>query len=153
MDSPVELFLTSWTATAINGMTCLTSSYKQPYLVHILIDRIELAGRLFDLARTGEKATLQTYITAGTPINLTNNKGDTFIMLAAYHGHTDTVRMLCELGGDVNRVNDRGQTPLAGAVFKNEDKSRLNYWSNTALIRIWASLQRWRLRKFFADTI
>ena len=42
-------------------------------------------------------------------------------MLAAYHGHRDTVRMLCELGGDVNRVNDRGQTPLAGAVFKNED--------------------------------
>jgi uncharacterized protein len=41
-------------------------------------------------------------------------------MLAAYHGHPETVQMLAEAGGDVNRANDRGQTPLAGAVFKGE---------------------------------
>jgi ankyrin repeat protein len=43
-------------------------------------------------------------------------------MLAAYHGHPDTVRALTDRGADVNRVNDRGQTPLAGAVFKGEDE-------------------------------
>jgi ankyrin repeat protein len=28
---------------------------------------------------------------------------------------------LIESGADVNRVNDKGQTPLAGAVFKSHD--------------------------------
>ena len=41
-------------------------------------------------------------------------------MLAAYHGHAETVRVLAELGADPGRANDRGQTPLAGAVFKKE---------------------------------
>ena len=39
-------------------------------------------------------------------------------MLAAYHGHAYTVRLILEHGGDANTANDRGQTPLAGAVFK-----------------------------------
>lgn len=42
-------------------------------------------------------------------------------MLAAYHGHAELVRLLIQHGGDPNRVNDRGQSPLAGAVFKKED--------------------------------
>ena len=42
-------------------------------------------------------------------------------MLAAYHGHVAAVSTLIERGADVNRRNDRGQTPLAGAVFKGED--------------------------------
>jgi ankyrin repeat protein len=41
-------------------------------------------------------------------------------MLAAYHGRADVVRLLLSHGADPNRVNDRGQTPLAGAIFKNE---------------------------------
>jgi ankyrin repeat protein len=41
-------------------------------------------------------------------------------MLAAYHGHADTVRALLARGADPDLANDRGQTPLAGAVFKKE---------------------------------
>ena len=37
------------------------------------------------------------------------------------HGHADAVRVLVERGADVNRLNDRGQAPVAGAVFKGED--------------------------------
>lgn len=43
-------------------------------------------------------------------------------MLAAYHGHADLVKLLIQHGADPNRVNDRGQSPLAGAVFKKEDE-------------------------------
>ena len=43
------------------------------------------------------------------------------LMLAAYHGHADLVRLLIQHGADPNRLNDRGQSPLAGAVFKKED--------------------------------
>lgn len=42
------------------------------------------------------------------------------VMLAAYHGHAQLVKLLIQHGADPNRVNDRGQTPLAGAVFKGE---------------------------------
>lgn len=42
-------------------------------------------------------------------------------MLAAYHGHAEAVRALLERGAEADRINDRGQTPLAGAVFKGEE--------------------------------
>lgn len=41
-------------------------------------------------------------------------------MLAAYHGHAAAVQALLDRGADPDRANDRGQTPLAGAVFKGE---------------------------------
>ncbi|MEV0360842.1 ankyrin repeat domain-containing protein [Nocardia sp. NPDC050697] len=81
---------------------------------------LELAGRLFDLARGGAAAALAGYLDAGVPVDLTNSRGDTLVMLAAYHGHAEAVRVLLERGADPDRANDRGQTPLAGAVFKGE---------------------------------
>ncbi|WP_018330506.1 ankyrin repeat domain-containing protein [Actinomycetospora chiangmaiensis] len=81
----------------------------------------ELAGRVFDMARHGDADTLAAYVDAGVPVNLTNDAGDTLLMLAAYHGHAPAVRALTARGADVDRVNDRGQAPLAGAVFKGED--------------------------------
>ena len=42
-------------------------------------------------------------------------------MLAAYHGHAEAVSALLARGAEADRANDRGQTPLAGAVFKGED--------------------------------
>lgn len=43
-------------------------------------------------------------------------------MLAAYHGHAATVKMLLDTGADANVLNDRGQSPVAGAVFKGYDE-------------------------------
>ncbi|MGE2717524.1 ankyrin repeat domain-containing protein [Mycolicibacterium litorale] len=83
---------------------------------------VELAGRLFDMARGGDAAALAAYLDAGVPVDLTNASGDTLVMLAAYHGHPEVVRVLTARGADVDRANDRGQTPLAGAVFKGEDE-------------------------------
>lgn len=80
----------------------------------------ELATRLFDLARSGRTEALCAYVDAGVPVNPRNQKGDTLLMLAAYHGHAGTVRTLGERGADPDLANDRGQTPLAGAVFKKE---------------------------------
>ena len=79
---------------------------------------LDLAARVFDLARGGDTAGLVEYLDAGVPANLTNHKGDTLLILAAYHGHPDTVAALLERGADHSRFNDRGQTPLAAAVFK-----------------------------------
>ncbi|MCW2581979.1 MAG: hypothetical protein JWQ53_769 [Klenkia sp.] len=81
-------------------------------------DVIELAGRVFDLAREGATEELGQYLDAGVPANLTNAKGDTLLVLAAYQGRAATVGMLLARGADHARVNDRGQTALAAAVFK-----------------------------------
>ncbi|MFE6777955.1 ankyrin repeat domain-containing protein [Streptomyces sp. NPDC057702] len=82
---------------------------------------LQLAAKVFDLARHGDTDTLAAYVDAGVPANLTNDRGDSLIMLAAYHGHAPTVEALLRRGADPDRANDRGQTPLAGAVFKAED--------------------------------
>jgi ankyrin repeat protein len=81
---------------------------------------VEFATKVFGFARSGETETLVAYVDAGVPVDLTNEAGDTLLMLAAYHGHAATVRALVERGADPGRPNDRGQTPLAGAVFKKE---------------------------------
>ncbi|WP_405782538.1 ankyrin repeat domain-containing protein [Streptomyces sp. NBC_00859] len=82
---------------------------------------VELATKVFDLARQGQADALAAYIDAGVPANLTNDRGDTLVMLAAYHGHASAVEVLIARGAEADRANDRGQTPLAGAVFKGED--------------------------------
>ncbi|CAM1503819.1 Fc.00g014100.m01.CDS01 [Cosmosporella sp. VM-42] len=85
-------------------------------------EALAFAGRMYDAARTGDLPIFQQALPAGLPPNMTNEKGDTLLMLAAYHGHADLVKLLIQHGGDPNRLNDRGQSPLAGAVFKKEDE-------------------------------
>jgi uncharacterized protein len=79
---------------------------------------LEFAHRMFDLARDGVTAELAANVDGGLPVNLTNSKGDTLLILAAYHSHPDTVSALLERGADPARVNDRGQTALAAATFR-----------------------------------
>jgi uncharacterized protein len=81
---------------------------------------LELAQRIFGLAREGDTDTVAAYVDAGVPVNLTNERGDSLVMLAAYYGHAPAVRALLDRGADPDKPNDKGQTPLAGAVFKGE---------------------------------
>ncbi|WP_218897290.1 ankyrin repeat domain-containing protein [Micromonospora purpureochromogenes] len=73
---------------------------------------------MFDLARAGETEELSGYVEAGLPVNMTNDRGDTLLILAAYHAHPATVAALLARGADHSRANDRGQTALAAAVFR-----------------------------------
>jgi ankyrin repeat protein len=81
-------------------------------------ETIAYAHRMFDLARSGATADLAAQVAAGLPANLTNEKGDTLLILAAYHNHPDTVAALLEHGAEPDRANDRGQTALGAAVFR-----------------------------------
>ena len=83
---------------------------------------VELAHQMFDWARAGDTERVDAYVEAGVPVNLTDASGNTLLMLAAYHGHATTVTVLAGRGADVDRLNDRGQSPLAGAVFKDEQE-------------------------------
>jgi len=84
-------------------------------------ETLDFAHRMFDAAREGNTELLATAIDAGLPVNLTNDKGNTLLMIASYAGRTELTRALLQRKADVNRLNDRGQSPLAGAVFKGED--------------------------------
>lgn len=78
-------------------------------------EAIAFAHRLLDLARAGD-VDLLDYVDRGVPADLTGPEGETLLMLAASHGHPELVGGLLERDADPDRLNDRGQTPLAGAV-------------------------------------
>jgi hypothetical protein len=100
----------------------IPASEKPTSVSQLPPEAIQLATKLFNLARAGDTPALSQYLSAGIPANLTNHKGDTLLMLAAYHGNIETVRVLIEKGADVDAINDRGQSPIAGAVFKGYDE-------------------------------
>jgi hypothetical protein len=86
-------------------------------------ETLAFAHRMFDLARDGQAAELAANVDAGLPVNLTNDKGDTLLILAAYHGHSATVATLLDRGADPGHVNDRGQTALAAATFRQSTEA------------------------------
>ncbi|KAK1703591.1 ankyrin repeat-containing domain protein [Colletotrichum lupini] len=85
------------------------------------LEAVRLAASMYNAAREGNKAVIEEGILDGLPPNLTNEKGDTLLMLAAYYGHADVVKLLIQHGADPNRLNDKRQSPIAGAVFKGLD--------------------------------
>ncbi|MFG1869786.1 ankyrin repeat domain-containing protein [Micromonospora arborensis] len=86
-------------------------------------ETLAFAHRMFDLARSGSTEALAAQLDAGLPVNLTNDKGDTLLILAAYHSHPATVVALLSRGADHSRANDRGQTALAAAVFRSSTEA------------------------------
>ena len=93
---------------------------------------------MFEAARTGDSTLLLSAVDSGLPVNLTNDKGvshipkisivsfivwpgNTLLMLAAYAGHTELTKGLLDRGADPNRINDLGQSIIAGAVFKSHN--------------------------------
>ncbi|MDB5827850.1 MAG: hypothetical protein JWQ73_2070 [Variovorax sp.] len=79
---------------------------------------IEFAQEVFQLARAGDALTLSRLLQKGLPPNMSNHKGDTLLMLAAYHGQVEATKVLLEAGAEPDRYNDMAQTPLGGAAFK-----------------------------------
>ncbi|EMD34330.1 hypothetical protein CERSUDRAFT_117208 [Gelatoporia subvermispora B] len=98
-----------------------TPDTELPKAAELPAETIEFAHRMFDAAREGKTELLSHALDAGLPPNLTNDRGNTLLMLAAYSGHAELVQLLLKKGADPNRINDRGQSPLAGAVFKGSD--------------------------------
>ena len=80
----------------------------------------EFATALFSLARSGQLQLLE-YVDRGVDVDLINQDGNSFLMLAAYAGHPELVRGLLERGADVNKLNERGQSIVAGAVFQGDE--------------------------------
>ena len=84
-------------------------------------ETLAFAQRIFDAARSGDDKLVLSAVDAGLPVNLTNEKGNTLLMLAAYAGQTTLAQGLLDRGADPNRLNDLGQSIVAGVVFKGHD--------------------------------
>ena len=80
---------------------------------------IELA---MHFAREGMTEELAGFLDHGLPGDVQDDDGNTPLMLAAYHGHAETVQMLIQRGADVDLRNEHNQAPVAGALFKGEDE-------------------------------
>jgi ankyrin repeat protein len=83
-------------------------------------DVLQVALSAFEAARNGNTALLRSALDAGLPVQACNEKGDTLLMLASYHGHREAAGLLLARGASPDAANDRGQTPLAGAAFKGD---------------------------------
>lgn len=82
----------------------------------------ELCAMAFDFARENDVQSLQTLLDYGLSVNLSNHKGNTLLMLAAYNDSLDVAELLLKRGALVDKKNDKAQTPLAGVVFKGYTK-------------------------------
>lgn len=86
-------------------------------------EQLEFLNSLFDLAREGRAEELMPIIDRGVPVDLTDHKGDTLLILATYNGHPRLVEDLLRRGADVHRLNARGQSALTCAVFVQDERS------------------------------
>lgn len=70
-------------------------------------------------AREGDADTLAAYFAAGQPVNAATARGDTLLILAAYHGREEAVELILKQPKvDLKHRNAMGFTALDGAAFK-----------------------------------
>lgn len=73
---------------------------------------------LHDLAREGQMTTADLQGLTLEQIDQKNEKGYTPLMLAAYHGHLETCRLLARYGAAAETCDLAGSSALMGAAFK-----------------------------------
>ncbi len=71
-----------------------------------------------DIAREGDVTGLASLLARGVSPDAKDEKGNPLLMLAAYHGRTEAVRLLLKAGAAPDGRNAKGQTPLGGVAFK-----------------------------------
>jgi ankyrin repeat protein len=72
---------------------------------------------IFDAAKGGNTSDVRNYIIKnGIKINTKDGKGNTALMIAANHGHAETVKMLIDANSDINIRNTNGETALTLAA-------------------------------------
>lgn len=86
-------------------------------------DAVAFAQGIFELARNGGAGPLSVMLDAGVPVNMRTSEGETLLMLASKHGHTETVRLLLEKGADPEARDQNGNSALT--LAKTDSVRRL----------------------------
>lgn len=74
----------------------------------------------FDAARNGDTLTLKEYLDNGGDPNLTDDRGSSLLILAAYYSHPEALELLAKNGANLNSSDRSGNTALMGACFHND---------------------------------
>ncbi len=97
----------------------LAPQLAQEELLRLGISSDKYNTALLSTAEKGELQKIQLLITAGADVNKVNQYGNSPLILAAFNGHTECVKLLLTAPGiDVNKVNQYGDSPLCLAAFK-----------------------------------
>jgi ankyrin repeat protein len=81
--------------------------------------RTKLREIAFQAAREGDVTTLSAYFEEGLPADIVNDRGDTLLILAAYHGHAEAVKaVLGAPKAPLDAKNKMGFTALTGAAYR-----------------------------------
>lgn len=79
-----------------------------------------LVALFFDAVRVGNNEVVETFVSSGFPIDQRNHQSYTALMVAAYQGNRDTVRLLLDSGANACLQDKRGNTAIMGALLKRE---------------------------------
>ena len=89
-----------------------TDAQQAPGPVGLTEQQLDELRAMFDVARSGD-VRLAEWVDQGLPVNLTNESGDTLLILACYHRHHDLAAALVARGADLERVNELARRPWA----------------------------------------
>ncbi|GBQ05348.1 ankyrin repeat domain-containing protein [Saccharibacter floricola] len=78
----------------------------------------QITALFIDAARSGECSLLKQFLDAGMPINCTDSRGYTPLIVATYNEQIEAARLLLEHGADPNEIDEKGATALSGVAFK-----------------------------------
>jgi len=73
----------------------------------------------YSIDRTAPLELVRECLQAGAAVNSKDIYGRTALMLAAYHGRTDCIKLLIEAGADVDDKDSDGRTALTIAVDRD----------------------------------
>ena len=105
----LAFILLSTTTSAMNVTTNENVEYQ------------ELVNYFFAAARVGDVEVLDTFLSAGFPINQRNKQSYTALMVASYSGQIETTQLLLDNGADVNQTYE-GASTLYYVIFHRSEK-------------------------------
>jgi hypothetical protein len=86
-------------------------------------DSCDSAPPLCLFASANDAELIREFVTNGTPVDDPDDDGNTPLMIAAMNGHVEAMKVLFELGANVNACNYWANTPLIRAVKEGKYES------------------------------
>lgn len=115
----ILLMVTSFILVSSLEVSAKENSYAPTGITNQVIELVVKA------AKDNNQALVRKYVELGGNINVSDNKGYTPLIFAAYLGHGDLVDFLLKKGANACMKDKRGNTALMGAIFKGHVKIAL----------------------------
>jgi uncharacterized protein len=123
---PAHRYLIRAVAAGVVAMTALAGCAQHVYLSGTpspdTVGFQRYSDDWFAAARAGRTDILQALTDAHYPLETKTSEGYTALILSAYDGHPDSLKMLIAAGADPCASDRHGNTALMGALFKGDNQ-------------------------------